>query len=165
MAQVVISTGKSDWDTDILHQKDSLAALLSRVTSNPPSAPAKHLPIPIPLLSSLSLSPTTSPSSSSTEATGVFSSSDSTRISILNGNHHSLSQEDHHETVLVFPDFKCISEVPCTSQGAIDLWKTALDPSLDQDDHSSKKVLETELKTWVIPYACVILLCEPCSPV
>ncbi|KAJ6629220.1 Sucrase/ferredoxin-like-domain-containing protein [Mycena sp. CBHHK59/15] len=76
------------------------------------------------------------------EVPGVFSSSDSTRLSILNGSHKTVSA-DEHETVLVFPDFTMVAGVPSTPDGAKQLWKTQLDASLPRmgvtEERSSHK--------------------------
>ena len=142
---MVISTGKSDWERDITDEEDSLAAALSQVMH---------------VSSQISVSPPR-PSSSppkakiSKQSPGLFSSTDSDRISVLNGSHRSLSHEDDHETVLVFPDYKCISEVSRSRQGALELWQSAVDPSGREGTD-----IDSNLKTWVIPYASVILLCK-----
>lgn len=147
---MVISTGKSDWERDITEETDSLAAALSQVMLNP----SKTTP-------QISTSPpkfSSSPSKTkiSKQSSGLFLSTDCERTSVLNGSHRSLSCEDDHETVLVFPDYKCISEVSRSHQGALELWHGAVDPSLGRESIDSK----SNLKTWVIPYACVILLCK-----
>ncbi len=126
---MVISTGKSDWNQYITDEENSLAAALSQVM---PSLPKEK------------------------QSPGLFSSTDSKQISVLNGSHRSLSREDDHQTVLVFPDYKCISEVLRSHQGALELWQSAVDPSLGREGTD----ITSNLKTWVIPYACVILLCK-----
>ena len=87
--------------------------------------------------------------------TGLFLASDSSRTSILNGSHKTLCHENDHETVLVFPDFKVVTEVRRSTQGAQELWDSAVNPSIGR----SGAYLKNELKTWIIPYSCVILLC------
>ena len=89
-------------------------------------------------------------------STGLFLASDSSRTSVLNGSHKTLCHENDHETVLVFPDFKVVTEVRRSAQGAQELWDSAVNPSIGRSGAYSKK---TELKTWIIPYSCVILLC------
>lgn len=145
----MISTGKSDWDRDIADDKNSLAAAIGEVTSH--STPGTH--------HALSGSKPASPPHSKgvKPVTGLFNTSDSTRTSVLNGSHRTLSHEDDHETVLVFPDFKVVTEVRRSAQGARELWESAVDPSIGRDGSYLKKSI---LKTWVLPYSCVILLCE-----
>ncbi|KAF9057363.1 Sucrase/ferredoxin-like-domain-containing protein [Panaeolus papilionaceus] len=147
--QIVISTGKADWAKDITDDKDSLAALLLEVNSPPPATSPK--------------SPSTNSTPASTlpkgvkHSTGLFHTSDSTRTSVLNGSHKTICHEPDHESVLVFPDFKVVTEVRRSMQGAHDLWEGALEPSIGRAGVDLEKSI---LKTWVLPYACVILLCE-----
>ena len=58
--------------------------------------------------------------------------------------------------MLVFPDYLCVTDVRRSINGARELWREALKP---EAEGAQKK--ERKLKTWVLPYACVILLCEP----
>jgi len=85
---------------------------------------------------------------------GVFNSKESNRLSILNGSHVTLSDDDNKESVLVFPDFKVVKEVPRCQQGADKLWRNALEPSLNR---AGKR---EGFHSWPLPYACVILLCS-----
>ena len=89
-------------------------------------------------------------------STGLFLASDSNRTSVLNGSHKSLCHEDDHETVMVFPDFKVVTEVHRSTQGARELWDSVVDPSIGRSGAYSRK---NKLKTWALPYSCVILLC------
>lgn len=140
---MVISTGKSDWQKEVTDASGTLAAYLSEVAGQAPkpnedadestrhtAAEPKFKSIP-----------------------GIFSSSDSTRTSILNGSHHTLSHDHSLDTVLIFPDYKVVTEVPQSLSGARSFWKSALDPAVEWEYDNS-------LKTWVLPYSCVILLCE-----
>ncbi|KAF8164989.1 Sucrase/ferredoxin-like-domain-containing protein [Crassisporium funariophilum] len=145
--QIIISTGKSDWERDITDDKDSLAAAMLEVTTNaPPTSPASPKPTP-PSPNGKDVRP----------AMGLFLTSDSARTSVLNGSHRTLSCEDDHETVLVFPDFKAVTEVRRSVQGARDLWDSAVDPVIGRDGSYLEKSI---LKTWMLPYSCVILLCS-----
>ncbi|KAF8897308.1 Sucrase/ferredoxin-like-domain-containing protein [Infundibulicybe gibba] len=114
--QVVISTGKSDWDREVTETKGSLAAYLQEVQNMAP--PPMFTPS----------SPPTS-GKSVRPIGGIFRSSDSTKISILNGSHRALDDEDDLDTVLVFPDYKVITEIPRSMDGAQSLWDNAVDPS------------------------------------
>jgi hypothetical protein len=142
--QIVISTGKSDWTRDITDDKSSLAAAMADVASHPHT---HHTPSsPKPASSSKGVKP----------VTGLFNTSDSKRTSVLNGSHRTLSHEDDHETVLVFPDFKVVTEVARSLQGARELWSSTVDPTIGRDGAHLEK---SPLQTWVLPYSCVILLC------
>jgi len=78
-------------------------------------------------------------------------------VSILNGSHDTLSKHYDHETVLIFPDYKVVVEVPRSLDGARDLWRNSVNPSVSRQGSSSGS---STVKSWVIPYACVILICE-----
>lgn len=75
----------------------------------------------------------------------------------MNGSIRSISDNEDNESVLVFPDFKVVTQVQSTIQSAQDLWDSSLDPSVSRTGAFLEK---SQLKTWVLPYSCVILLCE-----
>ncbi|KAF4619341.1 hypothetical protein D9613_005563 [Agrocybe pediades] len=158
--QIVISTGKSDWERDITDDKNSLAAALLEVT-----APASQKPASPKVVSPKPASPPPSSGANNNKGvrpaaasvSGLFNASDSTRTSVLNGSHRTICHEDSRETVLVFPDFKVVTEVERSVQGAHELWESAVDPSIGRDGSYLEKSI---LKTWVLPYSCVILLCS-----
>ncbi|KAE9399027.1 hypothetical protein BT96DRAFT_920384 [Gymnopus androsaceus JB14] len=141
--QIIVSTGKMDWERGSIFTKNSLAAHIQQVMHNAPTS--------------------SSPTSSEMKAKraihvpGVFDSSESTKISILNGSHHTISDNNHHETVLVFPDYVMVTEVPRSLDGAKILWDTILSPQVSVHSPTNEK---SSLSSWVIPYSCVILLCS-----
>ncbi|KAF9076404.1 Sucrase/ferredoxin-like-domain-containing protein [Rhodocollybia butyracea] len=136
--QIVISTGKMDWDREVTSTKNSLAAHVQQIMNGAPSLTLE------------------SKSKQAIQIAGVFNSSDSTKVSILNGSHHSLSENPDHDTVLVFPDYKLVTEIPRTLDGAKSLWDSAL------SNVSSRRPVGDirSLSSWIIPYSCVILLCS-----
>lgn len=142
--QIVISTGRSDWEREVTEATGSLAAYMLQVSTS------SNLNTPKP-----SSPPSNGKSSSS--STGLFNPSQSTRTSILNGSHNTLCHEEDHETVLIFPDFKVASEVRRSMQGAQDLWDSSVAPGIGRGGAFLEK---STLRTWVLPYACVILLCS-----
>jgi len=103
---------------------------------------------------------------------GVFDSSDNsvTRVNVLNGSHHTLSDDNELETVLVFPDYLVVCEVPRSREGAQLLWDGWLDPRLSRGmrldleavrgGEAEPENTRIDLRSWVLPYSCVILLCE-----
>ncbi|GLB33574.1 putative sucrase/ferredoxin-like protein [Lyophyllum shimeji] len=143
--QVVISTGKSDWDREVTETKGSLAHYLKDAQNgaNPPIAE----PTP----------PATPQAKAVRPAPGVFRSTESTKISILNGSHNTMSDDLDEETILIFPDYTMVADVPRTREGARGLWESAVDPDVDR---GSAVLEKTPFKTWVLPYSCVILLCS-----
>jgi hypothetical protein len=142
---VVISTGKSDWDRDVTETAGSLAAYLLDVQNKAPSLAATKAAAPkedediVPAIS------------------GAFLSSDSTKISILNGSHNTLCDDCARETVLIFPDYKVVTGISRTMEGAEGLWKTSVDPTLGR---VGAVLGQSPFKTWIVPYSCVILLCK-----
>lgn len=143
LTQILISTGKSDWDRDVTGTQGSLAAYISQ--TQPPRPPDAQAPAIAVDLDEKAVPP----------VPGVFESSDSTRLSILNGNHKTLSA-DETETVLVFPDYTMIVGVPPSIDGARQLWKSALDTTLPRMGSTPRT---SSFQTWILPYSCVILLC------
>ncbi|KAG8743362.1 hypothetical protein FRC10_012166 [Ceratobasidium sp. 414] len=107
---VVISTGKSDWPHEVTEVSNSLAEHLSNTHNK---------------LVSSSSAPR--PSKSENVPPGVFTSVESNRLSVLNGSHHETGTA---HTVLVFPDYKLVKEVPATAEGATSFWKAAIDPAV-----------------------------------
>ncbi|KAF7968882.1 hypothetical protein HWV62_28908 [Athelia sp. TMB] len=141
--QVVISTGKADWPREVTEASGTLAAYLSEAASAAP-APSKE---------ATALARHTAAQPKAKAVNGIFSAADSTRTAILNGSHHTLSHDPDHDTILVFPDYRVVTEVPQSLAGAKSFWKTAIDPAVEWD-------FDNTLKTWVLPYSCVILLCS-----
>ena len=91
---------------------------------------------------------------------GFYDSKTSSRLMILNGSHRTASENSTHNTVIVLPDYTFVNEVPESFDGATDLWKSSLDPSVGRGG----KVLTdlrggSELKSWPMPYNIVILIC------
>jgi len=142
--QIVISTGRSDWEREVTEANGSLAAYMLQVSTSS-------------LLNTPKPSSPPSNGKSSYLSTGLFNPSQSTRISILNGSHNTLCHEEDRQTVLIFPDFKVASEIQRSMQGAQDLWDSSVAPGISRSGAFLEK---STLRTWVIPYACVILLCQ-----
>jgi hypothetical protein len=147
----VISTGKSDWEHSVTDEQDSLASYISTIE--------KAAPLTITSGSSTPSTPLTpSPTSQlPTAVAGIFKDSETHAVSILNGSHDTLSKDNDHETVLVFPDYKVVTEVPRSLDGARELWRNSVNPSVPRMGSTSEA---RTVKSWVIPYTCVILICE-----
>lgn len=87
------------------------------------------------------------------------------RLSVLNGSHTSRADDpDDFDTVLVFPDFVAVVNVPRTPEGARALYKHALDPAVEMAGTAGHEGDEDEvvkgLRTWTLPYNCLIMLCK-----
>ncbi|KAJ7591315.1 Sucrase/ferredoxin-like-domain-containing protein [Mycena floridula] len=142
--QIVISTGKSDWEREVTDTHGSLAAYMSQVQSHTLNGGTVHVQ---PKLHQMP---------------GLFNSTDGTKLSILNGSHHTLSDRQDLETVLIFPDYKLVADVPRDFEGAKLLWDNCIHPDVGRGRIPDKNPLteKSSLSSWVIPYSCVILLCS-----
>lgn len=63
------------------------------------------------------------------------------------------------ETVLVFPDYTIVADIPRSREGAQALWESTVDPDVGRGG-AGTLFQKSSLKTWVLPYSCVILLCK-----
>ena len=152
--QVVISTGKSDWEHSVTSERGSLASYLSTIEKAAPLAIActgDSTPGTVPG------TPQTPTSRFPSAVAGIFKDSETHAVAILNGSHDTLSKDNDRETVLVFPDYKVVTEVPQSLDGARELWRNSVNPSVPRMGSSSEA---STIKSWVIPYTCVILICE-----
>jgi hypothetical protein len=95
------------------------------------------------------------PAKNGTTAPGIFAQTASNKVNILNGSHHTISDNSDHDTVLVFPDYKLVYDVDRSQDGANQLWNQALSPSIDVISEGLDG-----LSLLTIPYSCVILLCR-----
>jgi hypothetical protein len=66
-------------------------------------------------------------------------------------------EDDEHGTVIVLPDYSVVVGVPATLDGAKELWRSALDSRLPRMGITEET---SSFQTWVLPYSCVIMLCE-----
>lgn len=137
LLKLVLSTGKSDWEKDIADARGSLAAYVETVRGEVPKTKSKK-------------APRNGPGSA---PPGIYDSSEASKVTILNGSHVTVCDDTARETVLVFPDYKVVTEVDRSEEGARKLLQ-----SLGHSDSGDS------LKTWVLPYSCVILLCM-CSAI
>jgi hypothetical protein len=155
ITQVVISTGKSDWEHSVTNEKGSLASYISNIEKAAPLTITTGTSTP-------GTAPSTPNASTShflpTAVAGIFKDSENQTVSVLNGSHETLSKHDNdNETVLVFPDYKVLTEVPRSLDGARELWRNSVCPSVSRLGSSSET---STVRSWVIPYTCVILICE-----
>ncbi|KAH7887956.1 Sucrase/ferredoxin-like-domain-containing protein [Phlebopus sp. FC_14] len=142
--QVIISTGQSDWHKEVTEAEDTFAALLCSTDDK--------LRNSVKLASGGNIS-----QGHGRLPAGLFTQDDTRRLAILNGSHRSFSRDPAQETVIVLPDFKVVADVPCSIAGAETLWSAALDPSYGRSGGKSRS---DSLKSWVLPYSCLVLLCS-----
>ena len=141
---MLISTGKSDWPHDVASETGSLAAYLSDVIhSAPKSKPVSN--------TSSSTSPPSKP------VPGVYDPSSVSKITVLNGSHRTVCDDPTYETVLVLPDYKVVTRVERSKEGATQLWHNAVDPAVGR---VGAAVEGGSVHSWVLPYTAVILLCK-----
>ncbi|KAG6855069.1 hypothetical protein C0991_005998 [Blastosporella zonata] len=118
---------------EVTETRGSLAALLAGAKN------LANLPIAEP-------TPPVTPAPKAVRApAGVFRSSDSTRISILNGSYNTMADDVEQDTVLVFPDYTIVTNIPRTREGARGLWESAIDPAVERGSIILEK---TPFKTW-----------------
>lgn len=177
--QVLISTGKADWAKEVTDVDGTLAKYLSDADSRLGSGRKKEKERSKDSKDKLASPPSSPKDSSNGNArampapapgplpAGVFAATSHQRLSVLNGSHHALTTDaDTHATALVLPDYVAIASVPVSSVGAEALWRHACDPAVERagthavPTEGSDKSEEAELKTWPLPYNCVILLCK-----
>ncbi|KAI9466916.1 Sucrase/ferredoxin-like-domain-containing protein [Lactarius psammicola] len=143
--QVVISTGKSDWKRSVTSEQGSLASYLAAIEGAAPVAPTGFS-----TPGTLPGTPNSTTLHLPHAVAGVFKDSETHAVSILNGSHDTLPSS-------FFPDYKVVVEVPRSLDGARDLWRNSVNPSVSRQGSSSGS---STVKSWVIPYACVILICS-----
>ncbi|PIL28376.1 hypothetical protein GSI_09527 [Ganoderma sinense ZZ0214-1] len=154
--QIVISTPNPDWAREVTEAEGTLAAYLSSAVSaalGTTGQEEKNAPKP-------ALTATPAPP-------GVFDTRADlarlTRVSIHNGLFPSVSGDGKRETVLVFPDFKAVTEVPVSEEGAREVFERVLSPSVPLQalpPTEADRALAGGIKTWFLRYSCVILICS-----
>lgn len=148
-AQFVISTGKTDWAHDVTSVSGSLASFLDSTSPSHPSSSDSHLP---PASTSYTQLGKTVP--------GVFSSTGASKTTLLNGSHHSLSDDQDKDTVLVLPDYKVVADVDRSIEGASALWDEIVGDKKATGASDGKQDGHKGQQSYILPYACVILLCK-----
>lgn len=166
----LISTSKSDWPHDIASDSQSLAFHLGLVHQK--KAPAKAVEDSLKKLTVK-------------EIPGVYDSSETAKLTVL-ASSVEMEQHDSETSVrqshlpassagklwawsttdpriapsplapVVFPDFKVVHSIPISKTGAQDLYDKALSPTVAR---LGNPAVGPELKSWVLPYEAVILLC------
>ncbi|EJF61143.1 hypothetical protein DICSQDRAFT_61143 [Dichomitus squalens LYAD-421 SS1] len=155
--QIVISTGKTDWVREVTDAAGTLAAHFSDVASG-----GGHKDKQKDKGKDKSKSKKAEDKSGNgPSVAGVFNANPSKlkRVTIINGSHRTVSEDHSKETVLVFPDWKVLTEVEPTRAGAEALYEHSVSPSLPLFAPPPPEKAGS-LKSWILPYSCVILLCS-----
>ncbi|KAG9030350.1 hypothetical protein FRB95_004005 [Tulasnella sp. JGI-2019a] len=139
--QVVISTGKNDWQKEVTEAKDTLAFHLNEVHASHISKEANDK----------------WPAKEAGTVPGIFEADSTSRLGILNGSHHTTSDDHTKETVLIFPDYKVVTNVDSTVKGAGELWDQMLNPAVGRVGRLGQG---NTVRSWTLPYRAVVLLCS-----
>ncbi|BGP52473.1 hypothetical protein JCM8202_000119 [Rhodotorula sphaerocarpa] len=164
--QILVSTGKSDWIREVTDDENSIQGLVKAEYERAEKASAGRPGLFSKLSSKVFGGDGNKgkPAGGSAEAAGVHPSlvappsdgSVSSRLSILSASFISSSHHGHRESVISLPDFKIINEVEATAPSVEELVKRYLEPSLGR----AGSLTQGELRSWPLPYNCVILLCS-----
>lgn len=154
--QVLISTGKTDWSHDVTWDKGSLAWHLSSATSSGSHKDKES----IERRKEGEKKKTEDKPAHGGPIRGIFDADPYKlkRISILNGSHRTVSDDHTKDTVLVFPDWKVLTEIDPSQAGAEALYEHSISPYLPLSAPPPPQNAGS-LKSWILPYTCVILLC------
>ncbi|PIL37050.1 hypothetical protein GSI_00742 [Ganoderma sinense ZZ0214-1] len=153
--QVLISTGKTDWSHDVTWDKGTLAWHLSGASGGHKD---KEL---IEKRKGDKKKKAEDKPPHGASIRGIFDANPFKlkRVSILNGSHRTVSDDPNKDTALVFPDWKVLTEIAPTQAGAEALYEHSVSPYLPLSAPPPPKNAGS-LKSWILPYACVILLCS-----
>ncbi|GAA5935162.1 hypothetical protein JCM3775_007220 [Rhodotorula graminis] len=164
--QILVSTGKSDWIREVTDDADSIPGLVRAVFDETSAAgtPSEKKGL-LGKFGAMVLGgdkkkedeqegiPGVHPSSAAPPADGVVSS----KLSILSSSFISSSHEGHRESVIVLPDYKVVHEVEASRAAVGELVKGYLRPEVGR---AGAGELSGSLRSWPLPYQCVILLCS-----
>ena len=183
LVQIVISTGKSDWVREVTDEHASLAKYISDVNHKLGKKKQRHPveekdnanhepkaisesrtvgenvsittsrsdPSGSPVIPSLEKSP-----QHHSNPAGVHSYAEASRLSVLNGSQRSQGDDDNQHSVIVLPDYVVVSNVEQSLNGAEGFWRHAIASDVVR---AGTERIEQGLKTYVLPYNCLILLC------
>ncbi|KAF9653407.1 hypothetical protein BDM02DRAFT_3087627 [Thelephora ganbajun] len=146
--QIVISTGKADWEKEVTEVNGSLAALINGLFESSKSSLEKPADAAAGMLQH--------------SVPGVFTQQEGTRLVILNGSHTTVSEHHDRETVLIFPDYRVVFGVEGTPKAAELFYEKVVSPSTTYIPTIPEEREDGELPFGIlpIPYSCVILLCS-----
>ncbi|GAA5878882.1 hypothetical protein JCM1840_000829 [Sporobolomyces johnsonii] len=152
--QIVVSTGKSDWERDVTDNDASLAGLVRRAYDE--AASGLSTSFFGKLASKLTGKGDEPPKVPGVHGSLAQGTSTSSRLSILNSSFVSHSHEGHKESVMIFPDFKVVHEVEEKREVAEELVKQYLSAEAGRTGAADRG----KLRSWPLPYHAVILLCS-----
>ncbi|GAA5923606.1 sucrase/ferredoxin-like domain-containing protein [Sporobolomyces koalae] len=160
--QVVISTGKADWEREVTDETDSLAQLLRDQYATSLKKPSFLGSLARKFSSTVNLSGSTTSSDENKEVPGVLptaarpnSTLTTNNLSIVNSSFVSSSHHGHKESVMIFPDYKVVHDVEAKKEHADEMVDKYLSIENGRAGSSS-----SSLRSWPLPYRAVILLCS-----
>ena len=155
--QVVISTGKHDWEHNITDNELTLAGMLDRTQDT------FKLKDDTGIMSRIMAKRAANPSGQKTpplstitpKIEGVFDTrlQGNGIIQILNGSHISSSNKSQRESALVFPDYVIVENIAVNREAAEDFFKSHL-----AVNHLVAS--ERAIKTYPLPYIATVLICS-----
>ncbi|TNY23737.1 cytochrome P450 oxidoreductase [Rhodotorula diobovata] len=183
--QILVSTGKSDWIREVTEDGESIPGLVRAAYDETAAAgtpsekkgllgkiggklfggdkkgeqeegiPGVHPSSAAPLAEGAVSSKLCASDPSASGATDTHTM----RLgsSILSSSFISSSHEGHRESVIVLPDYKVVHEVEASRAAADELVKSYLRPEAGR---AGVGELSGSLRSWPLPYHCVILLCS-----
>ncbi|CEQ38643.1 SPOSA6832_00083, partial [Sporobolomyces salmonicolor] len=155
--QILISTGKSDWEREVTDNDASLAGLVRKAYDDAASGSSGSSGSFFgKLASKLAGKGEEPPKVPGVHGSLAQGTSTSSRLSILNSSFISHSHEGHKESVMVFPDFKVVHEVEEKREIAEELVKQYLSTEAGRTGAAEGG----KLRSWPLPYHAVILLCS-----
>ncbi|GAA5884560.1 hypothetical protein JCM16303_000028 [Sporobolomyces ruberrimus] len=159
--QVVISTGKSDWEREVTDETDSLAQLLrdeyAETISSASSKPSFLNNLARKFSSTVNLKGSNDEPLPGVHPSSARAPGSSTNLSILNSSFVSSSHHGDRESVMVFPDYKVVHDVEARKGHAQEM----VERFLESDNNRVGVQAETsQLKSWPLPYRAVVLLCS-----
>ncbi|SCV67976.1 BQ2448_97 [Microbotryum intermedium] len=184
--QVLISTGKSDWEREVTDDADSLPGLLKHAyelatirsdggrtgtglltkaiqklkVKKGENAPLPEGSVYKGVYPSIAAIPSikVSTSSETPETTQAVKAIATSRLSILTGSYLSNSHEDDDHSVIVLPDFKIVHHVSAKASSAESFVGSHLHPSVPRPGLSS--LTSSKTRSYPLPYRALVLICS-----
>ena len=168
---MVVSTGKSDWIHSVGDDKATLAGQLETVASSAAKGKAGGGGGLLGKLGKKLLGGGGDPAAEKGSIKGVFGSSAARtaeaiaaaaeagapgKLTVLNSSFLSSAAENDHQSVLVFPDFKVVHDVPGSAEGAAELEARYLAAGVGRAGAAGAGTL----RSWPLPYHAVVLMCS-----
>jgi hypothetical protein len=165
--QILISTGKSDWQKEVTDRevgKESLAYYVNNVyQQREPRKTVIAVEGEDRLPGIYSTTTTTQDEVPSLDALSLDNHNlmqlPSKGLSVLNSSFLSSSEAHHHKSIIVLPDFISVHDVEETEEAATELIDRYLSPK-STSEGIRREESKSETKSWPLPYEAVVLICS-----